>query len=145
MIKSVPFNPTHCVALKSVYSEPEFYSFLFSEENIETLYKSGPALTVYDERGIIGCGGILLLHPGVGQAWMVSTWRILRHKISVVKLINSYLRTAINAYNLSRVQAYVLAESKQNLRLARFLGFEEEGTMRKFMLGKDFKMMAIVK
>jgi hypothetical protein len=39
----------------------------------------------------------------------------------------------------------VLAESKQNLRLARFLGFEEEGTMRKFMLGKDFKMMAIVK
>ena len=79
---------------------------------------------------VIGCGGIVPLWEGVGEIWMVSSIHIERYKIEAIKQILTFLKSVGASFH--RLQATVDTEDKRAVRFIEWLGFEREGTLRKY-------------
>jgi hypothetical protein len=114
---------------------------------IDTLYKGaqehGPAFTLEGPEGVIACGGVVVLHPGVGEAWFLPGASLARHVLEVVKYIKCVLQESARHLHLHRIQAHVVKEATEAYRWAQVLGFTGEGLLRCYGIdGKDYYVMA---
>lgn len=87
-----------------------------------------PAFTAYCEGRKIACTGITLLWGGVGEAWIVVS-RNARKYIALPGSVRWLLDKVQKKMKLRRVQATVRVDNPQGRRLARWLGFEDEGVL----------------
>jgi RimJ/RimL family protein N-acetyltransferase len=102
--------------------------------------KRGPAFTFVQDGRIIGVTGVVVPWPGVGTAWMALTDHINGHRIWLTKVSQAVLRHAVQAHQLHRLEATVLADSERNQRWLEALGFsrEQDGRARAYTaLGAD--------
>ena len=164
MCKSVhiiPFEPEHAAYLASRSIE----GIDLGEEDVISTAKrwgiSGPAFTaayldsgesfgvgkIEDVRGsIVGCGGLMLLWPGVGQGWVIID-RMVReflrkeaYTVVVAKITELSLE-----YKLHRIQAVVRKDLIPALKYASNLGFKPEGILRQYDSQKrDYVMFSMV-
>ena len=104
----------------------------------------GPAYTLTNGE-IIGCGGILPLWKGVGEAWVISSPQVEKHPIAFARTIWRKLFELIDSMGLERVQSLVDAEHKVSMVWVERMGFKQEGLMRKYMDGRDFIRYAWVR
>lgn len=65
-----------------------------------------------------------------------------RHLFAFVKALKLIIGNRARNLNAKRLEMTVLAGFKNGEQLARLLGFEYEGTMRKVFRGKDYKLFA---
>lgn len=140
----IPFRVDHYDAIKDVYSEPSLAPMFISQRSImNNVKRFGPSYTCIDEDGIVGCGGIAMLWERVGQAWAIFSPSIEKHGLFVSKFAKWVIYAKKREYGLDRIQAIVLSSSEKNKRWVEFLGFQYEGTLRKYISGMDFEMVAI--
>jgi RimJ/RimL family protein N-acetyltransferase len=106
----------------------------------------GPAFTGIRNGEIIGCGGIMILWEGTGEAWATLAPATKHSPKDVFYCLRKGLEIIGEAYELIRIQAIAKPSFPESVRLLRHLGFEEEGVLRKYWEGGiDAVMMAKVK
>jgi len=108
--------------------------------------KYGPAFTGVRNGEVIACGGIMLLWPGVGEAWANLSPAVKKSPKDMLYCLRKGLDIISKAYELRRVQAYATPSFPASVRLLKHLGFVEEGYFCKYWEdGRDAVMMAKVK
>tara|TARA_Y100000310_G_scaffold342008_1_gene443311 strand:- start:1180 stop:1599 length:420 start_codon:yes stop_codon:yes gene_type:complete len=99
------------------------------------LKSRGPCWTGFDENmGIIACGGVARICPGVGEAWLVASGLVHRNKLYFHRFCRAQLITACTALYLHRVQAVVQVKHRFGHRWIKSLGFQAEGVLRRYAL-----------
>lgn len=143
-LEMVEFKPEHAAELSSRSIEPLEVSSEYIL-NMATQWKSsGPSISVFFDDTLIASGGITVLWPGVGQAWVFldrdTIPSILRREAFSIPM--EYIARWVKEYNLHRLQALVRCDFKQGLRYASHLGFVVEGTLKFYdSLKNDYYMM----
>ena len=91
---------------------------------------------------IIGCGGIIPLWTGVGEAWVATDLDPIRQKSlgrRGLYILKKQIVDTEKTYFFHRIQAAVEVNFEVGIRLAFALGFQYEGLMRRYGVdGKDY-------
>ena len=88
---------------------------------------------------VIASAGLVPLWPGVAEAWMIPGADTGRHAIAVGRELRRRLGSVMRDRGLNRVQANIHHEFERATRLAEWLGFKNEGLMRRFGVeGADY-------
>lgn len=109
-------------------------------------FAKGPAWTIWDNNSRVVSAGVIIHWPGVGEVWMfLSDW-IYSHPVEFCRISKRKLDEVISENNLWRVQAPICADMTANIAFAQAMGFNPEGTLRKFGPdGKDYIMYSLIK
>lgn len=99
---------------------------------------------------VLGCGGIKIFWPGVGDAWIMLNHciceRPILFRIKAIEFIRDKLLELMTENNIRRCGAIVKTDFEKANKLVRFLGFEYEGMMRKFAPdGRDMNIYGLVR
>jgi len=82
---------------------------------------------------------------GVGEGWLIMSKYGYDIPKTVARYADEFFDVIMTEANLQRVQASVNALDPRSVRFARWLGFENEGLMRKYGPdGTDYYRMARV-
>lgn len=92
----------------------------------------GRGLALVDKGEVYAATGLAPLWEGVAEAWFLPTRELKSKKIQAIRLVKRELDAAIERLKLTRVQAVVRSDFADAHKLARFLGFESEGIMKKY-------------
>jgi hypothetical protein len=139
-VKIVPFEPWH---LHSIVLQPAqaFIGSDLTPEMADALAKIGDAYTALHEGLVMGCAGVAPLHPGNASAWAVLGQCGPRFFVRIHKAALRYFA----GQDYRRIQTAVRTDFEAGHRWARALGFENEGTMRKYgPEGADYDLYARV-
>ena len=93
---------------------------------------NGQCITGVVDGRIVGCGGIDVMWPGVGEVWVMLSYEIDRFPKRAYKVIVDGLKKLIKDNDLWRIQAWGRVDFPQAHTLFRHLGFEVEGKARKY-------------
>ena len=117
---------------------------VFVKTYAESLELPGWSFTVIDTGHLVCCVGITEMWKGVGEAWFVGSARLHDKSRAFIRLTRSGIfEDTIKKHKLWRVQAACRADWPAALRFAKFMGFEEEGLMKKYgHNGEDFIRVA---
>ena len=94
---------------------------------------------------IIVMGGVHVLWQGVGEGWIMVSKHAYKTPITVARYADEFFDVIMHEAQVQRVQASVHAEDSQAVKFAKWLGFENEGLMKKYGPdGSDYYRMARV-
>lgn len=145
-MKLIPFEPDHLLRIR-VRKTPDGADQFSKEALVERAksYMTGPAFTLENDEGeIIGCAGIKTLWPGVGEGWGVPGANIKQYGHEVLAIAAIKLEELLLGF--TRVQCLVREGFETGIRFAEYLGFEHEGTLRKYGVnGETYRMYARVR
>lgn len=94
--------------------------------------KMGPAFTAELDGHPIGCAGVVIPWPGVGQAWMVLSDAIEPYSLWMYRNVRHMLDGMVVAFCLHRMEAVALLDEPRYQRWLEGLGFtsEKDGVAR---------------
>ena len=127
-------------------------------EEIELEYEMSPAekagfegyqnivgFTARKDGKIVMMGGVHVMWQGVGEGWLVMSKHAHSMPKTVARYADEFFDVIMNEANIQRMQASINATDPRSVRFARWLGFENEGLMRKYGPdGTDYYRMARV-
>ena len=99
------------------------------QERAREYLQYGPAFTGIEGDQIIGCVGLIVLWPGVAEAWAVSTPLWPSKAKSVHKAITHGIKEMSATLGLWRIQTAIHSEHEVSHRWLMRMGFKDEGTM----------------
>lgn len=129
-IAFVPFAPEHLAQLSLQPIQAEIQGYLASV-NADVLVGPSTWTALVDGR-VVGCGGIMPLWSGVGQAWALIGTMPRRCWPSATAFVRATLLTAMDVRGYHRIQASVRTGFAAGARWAGRLGFDFEGTARAY-------------
>jgi len=140
-IEIIPFKAEHFDQIE-LRPEDEYTRTLPGyRDELEVLAEQGYSCTVLVDGVITGMGGIKRYHNGVGEGWVVFPAEAERYKWQIVRMT----REALHKYEqgFHRVQAVARCNWNAAIHFLQILGFEIEGTLRKYGPdGSDYYMMS---
>lgn len=102
-----------------------------------------PGITLMDDDQVVACGGVVLLWPGVGEAWMRTSPLIERYPLAVLRGTRNFLNAAFRVLGLRRLQCTVRDGYTPAVKWAERLGFSSEGRLRAYGPdGADYTMFS---
>ena len=133
-----PYVPADYYKVKD--GKPDAKLFLgVNEEEVARSYSArGVAFTGVVDGEILACAGVVILWPGMGEAWALVTPRIKDHKFFFHRTTLQYLDLIAQENHLDRIQANVQKDFGAGHRWAMSLGFRPEGDMLMFFGGMTF-------
>ena len=111
----------------------------------EGICKQGVAYTAVADNRPIAIGGVQVIDNGVGAAIILGTDRLKEHPKEFTELMSHMVEEIMDDLQLHRVQCDVLASKPEWVRWTKYLGFEEEGIMRKLRNNQDCVLLARVR
>ena len=120
-----PFRTEHLLAFKP-RETLDFDRLVHACVRIEGRH---PGYTGFVGDEVIGCAGVVILWPGVGEAWSVLTDRVLEHRFWLQRTVKAVIRDIMSGLQLHRLQATVRADSERNVRWIESLGFVREACL----------------
>jgi len=146
MYRVTQFSPDH---LREAAVRGEDLNVMLGVPNWDALlevYANHYSVTLWHEDQLVGCGGVVVLRPGVGEAWVMGGPEVHKHGRQVYKTCKRALDAAENIFRLRRMQATVLANQDKWIHFAQRMGFDIEGRLRKYGPDEqDYLMMARLK
>jgi hypothetical protein len=110
------------------------------------MIQAGPAFSLIIKEKVVIIGGVAILWPGVGEAWVISSPLVTTYPLALTRSVKRYLGLIEKAKHLHRVQAVVLVDHPTGHRWIRGLGFKCEGMMIAYGPNKeDFMRYAKVR
>lgn len=107
------------------------------------MYEEGPGYTAMLLGQPIGAAGVSILRPGVGEAWAIFSPLIKTMPFAIHRNVKKILARIIAEQHLRRVHAAIDPQDKIAVRWIGRLGFQREGTLRRFGEGgKDMDLYA---
>jgi hypothetical protein len=115
-------------------------------EGIAKALEEGPGFTWLDARGrVIASFGMRKMTPRVYEAWLICSDLASFRAIQLISMIRQHLAAHIRDLKPDRIQAAILTDRPIQLRLVKkILKFEYEGTLRKYLYGRDHYMFALI-
>ena len=134
------FERPHAInALNGAEPVPGFYDY------VTQMRVKGMSWSVDDNGTIVASGGLIPLWGGVAEAWMIGGDEIGKHRVKVSRLIRTMLDDVMQLHGVYPVQANIHHRFERAIRLAEWLGFENEGLMPRFGAeGDDYYRFAKV-
>jgi hypothetical protein len=144
-MRIIPFESHHVEMME--LREPDRLSLAgMQDRKIKVDKDSGEAWTGMVDEGVVACGGIIFLWPGVGWAWLLTGTLIRTNAISFHKAAIEKLKEMEDKYNLHRIQCSVNADYVASRKWLEKLGFTKEGLMKKYdTRERDYYMYARVR
>ena len=106
--------------------------------------QNGVAYTAIDGDLVIAIGGVYLSHPGVGNTWIVGTDDIKGHSKDFTIAMRKVIPVVMKEMQLHRIQADVITSRPDWIKWTKYLGFKEEGILRKFRGEEDAMVLSII-
>jgi len=95
------------------------------------LEENGLAFTGAINRQIIACAGIKRIWGNVGEGWVLATYDIWNHPITIARAIKKNFEDLARDYKFERIQTAVRADFGIGIRFAKWMGLSNEGLMKK--------------
>jgi hypothetical protein len=109
-------------------------------------FRGGPAYTCVNKENILFCAGIVLIMPGVGEAWSYCDVSVKKHPFDVLHYQKKYLLKEMDRLELHRVQAHCLTSWKTAYKYLEKIGFQREGLIRKYdPEGRNYYLYSLIK
>ena len=106
---------------------------------VQQLRVEGMSWSAEVDGKIVASAGLIPLWAGVAEAWMIAGNEVDRHTIKVGRQIRTMLDDVMWHRSIYRAQANIHCRFERAIRLAEWLGFENEGLMRRFGVeGADY-------
>lgn len=141
----VPFGEGHIYLMDLRERERQVLEIFGSPE----ISNTAKAVTVveYGEDGffrVLGVIGMRIMWQGVADVFLIPCKNLKeRNIIAFVRQVKNALKIARDEYGIRRFQTASLDDEMHN-RWHRFLGFEDEGTMKEYSInGEDYKQWAL--
>ncbi len=138
--RTVKFKKEH---LEVMDLRPHEENLIKATGHLEAL-EEGVNVTVMVDGRVICCGGVIELHPGCANIWLIPSIHIEKATKTFVKGLREWLWSVREDMSLERMQSVCLDDELHN-RWMSFLGFKKEGVMEKFCMGKDYVMFGRTK
>jgi hypothetical protein len=146
MIEIIPFKPEHPRMMENPRNQGIYLGAEWMDTYLDYLPLAGPAYTGLLNDKIVGCAGIMLLWPGVAEAWMLVDHYMDRYPVELHKTMKTALTIMSDKLKLHRLQAMVSDDSPAIWKkwMSR-LGFCSEGVCAQFGPNReDFERFAKV-
>lgn len=132
------------------YGVKEFGLKAMADDDVRELARkreeNGQCITGVVKDKIVGCGGIDLMWPGVGEVWVLLSYDIGIYSMAAYEVIRDGLEKLIEDNNLWRAEAWGKVGFDASHTLFRHLGFKPEGIAKKRGYdGSDFILYGLVK
>lgn len=101
----------------------------------------GQAVSAWDNRRLMGCGGLLQPWPGVGTLWMVLTPYGRGHPVLTFRAIRGFLVDLVSKNDLWRLEATVRQDLPKSGALLVALGFQPEGVRHQYFEDRSNGLM----
>lgn len=135
----VPFKKEHIEQIETRYHFPDAAKVAFTSDNSMVAY------TGMMDNKIFALGGVYQLWQGVAEAFFVMSSHAYDKPLTAAKYSRAMLDYIQEENNYNRLQASVNCNDDEAVRFIGWLGFENEGLMRKFGLdGTDYYRYARV-
>lgn len=137
----IEFEPFHAELIHVKYEQlGEMPHFIDMMESLNNTY----AWSGVEDGQVIACGGMVPLHPGCGDIWALFSDDFKHHKVEALKALKLHIDNLQNQ-GYERLQTTVLSNYKIGKRFVEWLGFKNEGTMRKYIDGVDYDRYAKIR
>ena len=142
----VPFTPDHAKSLKIEQRDVVAFGANDLSAMLSWQAKQGRAITVLLGKKPIAVWGSVSIWDGVEEAWFITEEFTRRYAVSMTRVAKLFISLRFQEASLHRLQITVRCDDKRAVRWAECLGFQTEGTMKKYGPdGSDFYLMSITK
>lgn len=107
--------------------------------------RRGVAYTAIDGDRAICLGGVYVSHERIGNGWLLGTDEIKDYAKDFTRILKESIPVIMEEMRLDRLQVDVVCDKPQWIKWTEYLGFTQEGVLRKFRNGKDAVVMSIIK
>ncbi len=116
------------------------------DELAQTREDNGKCITGLVDGVIVGCGGIDLMWPGVGEVWLMLSYEVDKYPIRSYEVIQQGLAELIEHNDLKRTQCWCREGFAAAHTLLRHLNFKVEGKAQAYAPdGKDCYLYALIR
>jgi hypothetical protein len=142
----VPFVPAHAeeIALRELDLVPFADAGATARDMGRVYAAGGPAFTGLAAGRVVACAGIVVTRPGLGDGWALTSPDTPRFALSFCRAFSRLMPQVIADFHLTRVQALVVDGHTVSRQWLARMGFGFEGTLRKYLNGRDYHMYARV-
>ena len=81
---------------------------------------------------VIGSGGIVPVYKHMAEVWLLLSGKVYKNRLTTIRNILINMDKMQKQHQFVRLQAAVKASWPEAVRFASWMGFENEGLMRKF-------------
>jgi hypothetical protein len=125
--KLIAFQPEHALAILGYSLRNENSMGYQDAEKQARLYAAaGEGFTFTHDGEIVGCGGIMMLRRGLGEAWTLVSSRHDVHPLKIHRTTKRMLEILMAKHSLRRVQASTLKSDPYGAQWLALLGFKCE-------------------
>ena len=133
MLNIVPFKKEHIEEIETKYHFPDSSKMAFTSETAMVAY------TGLMNNGIFAIGGVYQLWQGVAEAFFIMSAKAYDKPFTAAKYSRAMLDHIQEENQFNRLQASVNCNDEEAVRFINWLGFENEGIMKKYGLdGSDY-------
>lgn len=138
----VPFVPAHLIGFELQEAQSWLQPHLNTSEYVNSLTAFGDAFTLIASGNVAGCGGMINLSPTRGHLWALVDKNAGKSLLGATRLVREFLEKQ----SKMRIEIAVKTSFQAGHRWAAMLGFEREGTLRKWGDdGNDYDSYARIK
>lgn len=125
-----PFEPDHFQCL-NLRQDPGQEALTGSPEKFAALERVAkfPSWTLFCGERPVACAGVVILWPGVAEAWAFVAKDIMAHKVSFVRSVKKKLKEIEISHKLHRIQAVVHEAHETGHAFMELLGFYPEAKL----------------
>lgn len=126
MLRFLPFAQEHVQHIKLMFD--------LSEDGRKALveHKDIRGYTLFEEDVVLGIGGVHNIWNGVGEAWLLLGKEAFARPRTVARHTVNMFDHMQEEYKYQRIQASIAVKDGKAKRFAEWLGFQNEGIMRKY-------------
>jgi len=108
--------------------------------------KKGMGFSGIENGHLVGSAGLVKVWDGVFEGWFLGGWRLHNNRFAAIRSVRRELDRMIEDNNIHRLQCVVKADWNEAQKFIEFLGWENEGLMKKYSKdGEDFFRYAKVR
>ena len=115
----------------------------WGREEARDLLRSFSRCLTYDGEPL-AIVGVTPMWFGTAEVWSLLSYKVVEHPIPVIRLNVRYLEHAREVLGFRRAQTYVHPKTEHGLDWLVKYGFEAEGTLRSYIDGDDYLLVAKV-
>lgn len=120
--EDLDFMADNSISRGIVKNQPDRIEFCYSLEH---------------EGKLLGMGGIRMINLTTAWCWIDMSHNAGGHIIAIYRVIKEWMYELVEDKGIKRLQAYVVTDFPEAVRMVQHLGFEKESILKNFMGDKD--------
>lgn len=132
MLEVKPFLPEHVLAIEPREPDKTIAASVDSLNMAKAYVERGPAWTGFWEGTPMFCAGIIMLWPGVGEGWALTTELVERYPLSFHRAASQGIDKAMIDHKIHRLQIAIPETHHVSRHWAARLKFHAEAAMKQY-------------